>query len=391
MRGDIVVRCRAWIIAIASVLAASIVATTAQSQSQTNRQTSASVSRFAQYRDAINENVVTIISGNPNGGFLYTAYDIAAVLERTSKMRVIPIVGKGGAQNVKDVLYLKGIDMGIMHPHVIQYFKQTGEVGPNLEKRIAYITTLFTDELHVVTRPDIKDFRDLEGKRVNFSNTGSGTQISMRLIFQALGMKVQEFNMGQGDAFELMKQGKLDATTCTCAKPLRSVRGLKKATGFKLLPVPYAPELEKSFLPGILTHTDYPELIPPGQSINTVAVQTILGVYNWKTKTTDRYRRVSRFVEAFFSNIKEFRKPPRQPKWKSINIAATVAGMTRFAPAQEWLELNAASSRLKTTGIKIDKNLARRQAARAAPNSPAEQEKLFRQFLKWVQGRPNKR
>lgn len=343
------------------------------------------------YRDQINDNVVTIISGNPNGGFLYTAYDIAAVLERTSNIRVIPFVGKGGGQNVKDVLYLKGVDMGIMHPHVIRYFNETGEVGPNIDQRIAYITTLFTDELHVVTRPDIKSFKDLEGKRINFSNAGSGTQISMRLIFKALGMKVQEFNMGQGDAFELMKQGKLDATTCTCAKPLRSVRGLTKDSGFKLLPVPYTAELEDTFLPGLLTHKDYPELIPAGQSVHTIAVQTILGVYNWKTKTTERYKRVSRFVDEFFSNIQEFHKPPRQPKWKSINLAANVNGMIRFAPAQEWLDLNASQSRLSTTAVKIDRNLAREQAARAAPASPAEQEKLFRQFLKWVEGRPKPR
>ena len=350
-------------------------------------QTSPTPSVYAKLRDEINRDVVTIISGNPNGGFLYTAHDIAAVLERTSKIRVIPLVGKGGAQNVKDVLYLKGIDMGIMHPHVIKYFKQTGEAGPDIDKRVAYITTLFTDELHLVVRPEIQSFADLAGKKVNFSNAGSGTQISMRLIFSALGMKVQESNMGQTDAFELMKRGELVATTCTCAKPLRSVRALTKDSGLKLLSVPYTKELEDTFLPGVLTHNDYPELIPEGQTINTIAVQTILGVYNWRTKTNERYIRVAKFVDNFFDKIKEFRKPPRQPKWKSINIAARVKGLTRFPPAAAWIARN---SQLARSNAPINRQLARRQAARAAPTSPAEQEKLFRQFLKWVQRQPKK-
>jgi hypothetical protein len=32
---------------------------------------------------------------------------------------------------------------------------------------------------------------------------------------------------------------------------------------------------------------------------------------------------------------------------------------------------------------KIDPGLARAQAARVAPNDPAEQERLFQQFLEW--------
>lgn len=360
----------------------------------TNSPDSASVRR-----DTINKNVVTIISGNPNGGFLYTAYDIATVLERGSDIRVLPVVGLGGAQNVKDVLYLKGIDMGIMHPHVIKYFKQTGEVGANIDKRIAYITTLFTDELHVVARPEIKSFDDLRGKRVNFSNLGSGTQISMRLIFQALGMKVEEVNLGHTDAFEMMKRGELDATACTCAKPLRSVQALKNETGFKLLSVPYTAELEDAFYPGVLTSQDYPELIPPDEKVNTIAVQTILGVYNWQTTTTERYQRVARFVEAFFDRFDELRKPPRQPKWRSINIAANVKGLQRFPPAQAWLERRATGARPTSARVKVDRKLARRKAPRrpaptsppATPTSPNEQELLFNQFLKWVQGQPQQK
>ncbi len=367
----------------------------AQPPAPATRMSSPPVSQYTKMRDAANRNVVTLVSGRPDGSFLYTAHDIAAVLERTSNVRVMPIVGKGGAQNVKDVLYMKGIDMGIMHPHVIRHFQRTGEVGPNIERRIAYITTLFSDELHVLAKDTIADVRDLAGKRVNFSIMGSSTQISMRLIFQALGINVEEVNVGQEEAFELMRQGKLDATTCTCAKPLRSLRAIGKNSGFKFLAVPYTDELEQDFYPGLLTHKDYPELIPAGQSINTVAAQTILGVYNWNTKTTERYQRVARFIETFFERINEFHKPPRQPKWKNVNLAATVRGMLRFEPAQEWLNRNASRGRLQTTGVeiensdvKIDKGLARQQAARAAPNSPAEQEKLFHQFLKWVQRRP---
>jgi uncharacterized protein len=353
------------------------------------------VSRHAALTRTLNANTVTIISGNPNGGFLYTAYDMSAVLDRGkatgwSELRVLPVVGKGGAQNIKDVLYLKGIDMGIMHPHIIRYFQETGELGPNIDKRIAYITTLFQDELHLVVNKDINSLEDLKGKKVNFSDAGSGTQLSMKIMFdKVLKLPVQEVNMGQTDAFEAMKRGEIAATTCTCAKPLRSVNSIKPDWGMKLLPVPYSRGLEEYFLPGKLTHNDYPNVIPEGQVVNTISVQTVLGVYNWP-KDTDRYRRVAAFVEAFFDNLDKFHQPPRQPKWKGVNIAATVKGLQRFPAAQEWLDRMAAEDKKKRTTVAIDPSFVRSQVAKAAPNDPAEQERLFQEFMKWAKNRPTR-
>lgn len=339
----------------------------------------------ANVRQQANENVVTIISGNPNGGFLYTAYDIAAVLEKNSDLRVLPIVGKGGAQNIKDILYLRGIDMGIVHPHLVDYYNKNGELGANVSRRIAYITPLFADELHAVAAKNIKSFRDLEGKRVNISDKGSGTALTMEIIFKLLGMKVKIFNMGQTDAFEMIKQGKLDATMCTCAKPLRSVRGIGPNDGLKLLSVPYTEELEELFIPGVITHNDYPQIVPKGQTVETIAVQTALGVFNW-SRTNPRYAPLKKFVEALFTNIAQFHRPPRSPKWRSLNIAAKIKSMQRFSAAQEWLDKNAPKPAAAAPGtITVDPALARKQAQAAAPNDPVMQERLFKEFMQWME------
>jgi uncharacterized protein len=68
-----------------------------------------------------------------------------------------------------------------------------------------------------------------------------------------------------------------------------------------------------------------------------------------------------------------------------VNLAAAVPGWQRFKPLQDKLDKTvAAMPRI------IDPVQARAQAARAAPNDPAEQERLFKQFLDWSskQGRP---
>jgi hypothetical protein len=148
-----------------------------------------------------------------------------------------------------------------------------------------------------------------------------------------------------------------------------------------LLPVPYTEALEQDYLPAKLTHDDYPGLIPAGGSVNTIAIPSVLAVYNWP-RDTDRYRRVAQFTEAFFSKLPEFQKAPRHVKWRETNLSATLRGWKRFPAAEEWLARN--PEKQATGAIAIDPAVVRAQAAKAAPNNPAEQERLFEQFMEWA-------
>jgi hypothetical protein len=87
----------------------------------------------------------------------------------------------------------------------------------------------------------------------------------------------------------------------------------------------------------VLENSEYPALIPQGERISTIAVPTVLVAYNWPVGT-NRYQRVARFTDLLFSRIDKLQVAGFDPKWKSINLAATVPGMPRFQPAQEWLD-----------------------------------------------------
>ena len=53
------------------------------------------------YRARLNENVVTIMAGTPNGTGLNIAYDIAAVIGDGDRLRVVPMVGVGSRNDVE--------------------------------------------------------------------------------------------------------------------------------------------------------------------------------------------------------------------------------------------------------------------------------------------------
>ena len=335
--------------------------------------------------ERLNANTVAIVSGNPNATYLSIAYDLSDVLDDGDDFRILPVIGKGGGQNIRDVRFLKGVDLGITQSIILDEFRRSNEIG-SIDDKIDYIAKLFNEEMHVVVRADsgIDSIDQLDGKMVNFSDIGSGSQLSTRDIFRRLGIHAQEVNMGQGDALEKLKAGKLAATILIAGKPTGAMSKLRIGDGLRFLPVSFAKSLQADYLPAVLGHTDYPGMVEAGHDINTIAVSAVLIAYNWP-RDSDRYRRIAKFVDVFFPKLAELQKPPHHPKWRETNLAAVVPGWTRFPAAQQWLDRQRDAA--QPTQEQFDRFLAARRAAGAdagdAPESANGRDRLFREFLDW--------
>jgi TRAP-type uncharacterized transport system substrate-binding protein len=255
---------------------------------------------------------------------------------------------------------------------------------PNIERRVNFISEMYISELHVLVRPEINSFKDLEGKKVSFHTPGAGPSVTGPILFQRLGVKVEPVYINNAIAYEKMKSGEIAALIHTVGKPNDLFTKNKNDAGFKFLPVPFD-KFEDLYVPSVFTAEDYPGYVKPGENVETIGVQAVLAVYNWP-QGSDRFRRVQRFIEYYFDRFERFHKPPYHPKWKSINLAAKVPGWTRYWVAEEKLKQMTAA---QAAARPIDVQLARQQASRAAPNDAAEQERLFQKFLEWskVQGK----
>ena len=208
---------------------------------------------------------------------------------------------------------------------------------PDIQRQVTYVLNLFPSELHVFVRPEIKSLNDLVGKKVNFNTLGTAAAYSGPLIFSRLGLDVEQTFIPHQVALEQMRKGEMAAVVFITSKPVDAfVRG-RWEPGFKFLPVPYDSKFEDYYLPAALEATDYPALIKPGERMETISVPTALVAYNWPANS-NRYERVARFVDYLFSRIDKLQAPGFDPKWKSINLAATVPGLARFPAAQAWLD-----------------------------------------------------
>ena len=339
------------------------------------------------YRDEqVNSNTVAIISGSPSSDdtYLQMAYDLAAVLNDGDNLRILPVVGIGGPQNIRDVRSLKGIDIGLTQTSILNNFRRSNEQLGSFDNKIVYIAKLFNEETHIVVRSGINSLDQLQGQKVNLDATGSGTSYSMRDVFKRLNIKVDEISLTQAEAFEKLKRGEIAATVLIAGKPARSMTLLKAADGLHFLPIPYTSALGGDYLPTTLNHDDYPDMIPQGQSIDTIAVGAVLIAYNWP-KNTDRYRRVEKFINAFFPRIADFQRPPNHVKWREVNLASTLVGWNRFEPAQAWISFHRNPTAPEAQRAQFTEFLESRGIRES--DNPGETEHLFKDFLKWNQSR----
>jgi TRAP transporter TAXI family solute receptor len=335
-------------------------------------------------KDRLNANTVTVVLGPIGGTYLNIGADMSTVLDDGDDLRVLPVVGKGSVKSIADILFLRGVDLGIVRADTLDYLERKGYTG-NIRRQFTYITKLYNEEVHVVAGKNVRTLRDLEGKRVAIDLPDGGTFITANTIFERLGIHPIVSHMEQRLAQEKLKKGELDAFVAVQGTPSRSVAQM---TGdFHLVPVDYAGPLQADYFPSVLKAEDYPTLIPPGQQVDTISVAAILAGYNWPEKT-DRYRKMEHFVQIFFDKFPQLQQPPWHPKWKEVTLGAPLKGWERFKPAQEWLDRHAATASTEVRG-KFDQFLAARQInARTNAITPDQNEALFQQFLKW-QGSQN--
>ena len=290
-------------------------------------------------KTTMNAWTVGLAGGLLEGAPIRLAAEIARVVDDGDNLHVVPVVTRGAAENVNSLLYLRGIDAAIINADVLDEYKRQ---VPDVQHRLAYVLNLFPSELHVFVRPEIQSLNDLVGKKVNFNNQGTAAAYSGPLIFSRLGLDVEQTFIPHQVALEQMRKGDMSAVVFITSKPVEAfVRG-RWDPGFKFLPVPYESKLEDYYLPASLDASDYPNLIHEGARVDTVAVPTALVAFNWST-SSQRYQRVARFVDHLFSSIDKLQGPGFDPKWKSINLGATVPGLARFPAAQNWLDNHARS------------------------------------------------
>jgi hypothetical protein len=270
----------------------------------------------------------------------------------------------------------------------------------NVEQRVQYITKLYNSEFHVLARNDIKSYDDLKDKKVNFNLKDSQTEVTADTVFDSLKIPVQRSYYDNDEAMKRLLSGDISAMIILTGAPQVTMAKVKKEDGVHFLPLDQdsLPNhdlhgLFANYLPAEITHDLYPNLIAEGTTVPTIANRALLVAYTWP-ENSQRYNKIAKFIDAFFSKIDQLNSPSRHPKWREVNLSAEMPGWLRFKPAADWLAAHRnqavsanpdstpgqSSPELRLAFQKLMQNYASSSGRKTL--STKERELLFARFIK---------
>src|SRR6267378_3600252 len=101
-------------------------------------------------RDKLNSGLVGIVFGGMDDADFSEAVDLGAVIG-SPDIKIMSVAGNGANETVADLLFARGIDVGIVQTDVLETLKQKPPF-PDVEKFLQYIAKLYDQESHVLAR-----------------------------------------------------------------------------------------------------------------------------------------------------------------------------------------------------------------------------------------------
>ena len=94
-------------------------------------------------------------------------------------------------------------------------------------------------------------------------------------------------------------------------------------------------------------------------------------------------RSIARVIPVLFGALSGLALADRHPKWRDVNLAATLPGWSRFAAAEEWL-VKAKEQQAGTLQKRFEDFLRATRKPGSPDLSAAEQKRLFEEFVGWT-------
>jgi TRAP-type uncharacterized transport system substrate-binding protein len=333
-----------------------------------------------------NSGTISVIASSLETPYLNYAEDLADVLDDGDNLRILPIIGKGPVQTLTDLIYLKGIDAGIVPSDVLAYVHANKLYE---DDKISYLAKFGSSQVHLIAKREFAELGQLSGKRINIGRATDDRFVTASVILNDAGVSFTADDSDPATALAMLKAGKLDAVFLVERHPSPYLADIKASDGLALVPVPLTGNLKSIYTPALLTSSEYPELLGASGAIESVSVSWVLAVFNWR-KGTERYDKLVKLAQALYSQIDLLRMPNRHAPWDEVNLAASVPGWQRYIAAEEWLAGKLPKPETadeEPVASQADFKAFLAESGLAADTTEGGEDALFERFVKWQQAR----
>src|SRR5262245_35292829 len=181
-----------------------------------------------------------VITGSEQG----TYYQFGLNLQRLVKphgidLRVYP--SNGSIDNLYAVYQRPATQLGIVQADVLAFVTrlQSDPVLSQVVKKTKMVFPLYNEEVHLLARAGIASFEDLADRRVAVGRTGSGTYLTVRLLFKVSEITPREMvPIDTAEALAELKAGRIDAMFYVPGYPMKLLaEQASDPIGLALIPI----------------------------------------------------------------------------------------------------------------------------------------------------------
>ena len=242
--------------------------------------------------------------------------------------RFVPLVEPSGRQALSDLLEQPSTDVAIVPAPLLE---RAARADPSLRARLRYVAPLHLETVHVVTRSSVGSLAELAGRRVAVD----GAEGVGAALFEDLGIATTPVLSTPDDPARAIREGRVDAVVVVGGDPVGALAATPADAGLRILPVPYAPGLERDFVPATLSHADAPGLVPAA-GVVTVAAPAVLAVY-LRSPRTERAAVLWSLLAGVLTHVDARGGDAAGRALGDVNWAADLPGWTRLEPVTRWL------------------------------------------------------
>jgi TRAP-type uncharacterized transport system substrate-binding protein len=273
---------------------------------------------------------VTILTDSiaePNSNATRAINELA---REVGKVRVLPIAGQGAVANVRDLLGLRGVDLAVLNSDIFQFLDQTRQY-PNARSQIRYVTHIYGQKIYLLARQELNTIDSLRGRKLAVPSRGAGSHTTAMTLFNLLGIDVMLYPLGADADLDDFSLDKYDGMLLLSDELARVRLSAQARRDLHVVPISFVPALRGTYRPAAIEPRELPG-VPVAGNIETIAVSTLLAVYNWGSSQT-RFADVSSFSNGLFAALPRLRQDAGSI-WRQADINGQIAGWSRYGAAQ---------------------------------------------------------
>ena len=276
-----------------------------------------------------------VITGGEKGTYYQFGLNFQA-LGRANGINMTVHTSKGSVENIYAVYQRPGIQLGIVQSDVLAFVArvQTDEALKRIAKKIKMVFPLYNEEIHLLAKKGINSFDDLANKRVAIGREGSGTYLTVRLLFKVSEVAPREMVTIDTEPRRRVRPC-FEELVNRVGRPLSLTYGqwLTAQGKVEIVCPPPGPARYGQ------VRASFSGLIPGGtyawqpQPVESVTVKAVLVTFDYRRLDCDN---VGKFAQVVSTNIETLVKGGH-PKWKQVNLEFPLKGWEQYDCVKKYL------------------------------------------------------